>query len=52
MGSFGGFYKGDKKKIKKHLLDKKARSLSQQQGFVLPTVEIIKKVKNIPDEKK
>lgn len=45
MGNFGGFYKGDKKKIKKELLDKKARTLSQKQSFILPSVEIIKKGK-------
>lgn len=45
MGVFGGFYKGDKKKIKKQLLDRKARSLSQKQTFVLPSVSIIKKGK-------
>lgn len=45
MGSFGGFYKGDKKKIKKGLLDRKARILSQKQSFVLPKIEIIKKGK-------
>lgn len=45
MGNFGGFYKGDKKKIKKELLDKKARTLSQKQSFILPSIEIIKKGK-------
>lgn len=45
MGNFGGFYKGDKKKIKKDLLDRKARTLSQKQSFVLPSIEIIKKGK-------
>lgn len=45
MGNFGGFYKGDKKKIKKHILEKKARVFSQKGGFVLPTIEIIKKGK-------
>jgi len=45
MGNFGGFYKGDKKKIKKELLDKKARTLAQKQSFVLPPIEIIKKGK-------
>ncbi len=46
MGQFGGFYKGDKRKIKKQILEKKAQSLSQRQSFVLPTIEIIKKGKN------
>lgn len=45
MGNFGGFYKGDKKKTKKQLLDKKARILGNKQSFVLPTVQIIKKGK-------
>lgn len=45
MGNFGGFYKGDKRKIKKTLLDKKARTLSQKQSFILPSIEIIKKGK-------
>lgn len=45
MGNFGGFYKGDKKKTKKDLLDKKARFLSQKQSFVLPKIEIMKKGK-------
>lgn len=45
MGNFGGFYKGDKKKTKKELLDKKARTLTQKQSFVLPSIEIIKKGK-------
>lgn len=45
MANFGAFYKGDKKKIKKAFLDKKARVLSQKQTFVLPTVQIIKKGK-------
>ena len=45
MGNFGGFYKGDKRKIKKNLLEKKARVMSQKQGFILPSIEIIKKGK-------
>lgn len=46
MGNFGGFYKGDKKKIKKAILEKKARIFTQKQGFTLPTIEIIKKGKD------
>ena len=46
MGRFGGFYKGDKKKLKKRLLEKKAFRLESQQTFVLPKVEVIKKGKN------
>lgn len=43
MGQFGGFYKGDRKKAKKTLLEKKAQMMTQKQSFVLPKVEIIKK---------
>ncbi|MCL4338176.1 hypothetical protein M1271_00625 [Patescibacteria group bacterium] len=46
MGNFGGFFKGDKKKAKKSILEKKAQILSQKQSFVLPRVEIIKKGKD------
>ena len=46
MGSFGGFYKGEKKKIKKSIMEKKAQSLLQKQSFVLPKIDIIKKGKN------
>jgi hypothetical protein len=46
MGQFGGFFKGDKKKIKKGLLEKRAQNLSTRQNFVLPQVEVIKKGKN------
>lgn len=46
MGQFGGFYKGDKKKQKKNILEKKAQVFSQKSSFVLPTVEIIKKGKD------
>lgn len=46
MGSFGGFYKGEKKKVKKSIMEKKAQFLTQKQSFVLPTIEIIKKGKN------
>ena len=46
MGSFGGFFKGDKKKPKKGQLEKKAqKQLSSSGGWQLPQVEIIKKVK-------
>lgn len=43
MGSFGGFYKGDKKKPKKSILEKKAEHLSGQNTFVLPKIEIVGK---------
>lgn len=46
MGQFGGFFKGDKKKVKKGLLEKRAQVLSGKQTFVLPTVEVMKKGKN------
>jgi len=43
MGSFGGYYKGDKKKLKRQILEKKAQNLSNSgSGFVLPKVEIIR----------
>jgi len=46
MGTFGGLYKGDKKKIKKSILEKKAQILSRQNSSFVPKVEIIKKGKN------
>lgn len=46
MGQFGGYYKGDKKKSKKTVLDKKADIFSRKQTLVLPKVEIIKKGKH------
>lgn len=46
MGQFGGFFKGDKKKIKKTILEKRASKLEMQRVFVLPKVEIIKKGKH------
>ena len=45
MGKFGGFYKGERKKLKKTLLDKKAKVITSSGSFVLPSVEIIKKGK-------
>lgn len=45
MGSFGGFYKGERKKLKKSMLDKKAKVITSSGSFVLPSVEIIKKGK-------
>ncbi len=45
MGSFGGFYSGDKKKTKKTKLEEKAKKISYSQPFVLPKVEIISKKK-------
>lgn len=46
MANFGGFYKGEKKKVKKTTLEKKAQQISGRQNFILPKVEIIKKGKN------
>lgn len=43
MGQFGGFYKGEKKKLKKEILAKKAQQLVNKKPFVLPKVEVIKK---------
>lgn len=48
MGNFGGFYKGDKKKLKKGYLEKKARKTGQKQAYVLPQVEILKRGKDNP----
>jgi len=45
MGSFGGFYKGDKKKQKKTALEKKAQKQLSGGAWQLPQVEIIKKGK-------
>jgi hypothetical protein len=41
---FGGFYKGEKKKLKKSTLEKKANK-NMNSNFSLPQVEIIKKGK-------
>lgn len=43
MGQHGGFFKGDKKKIKRSILEKKAQQLNNSQSSFLPPVEIIKK---------
>lgn len=46
MGQFGGYFKGDKKKVKKSKLEKKAQNdLSGSNTWSLPAVEIIKKGK-------
>jgi len=46
MGQFGGYYSGDKKKLKKSQLEKKAkRQLGGSPSFALPQVDIIKKGK-------
>ncbi len=39
MGSFGGFYKGEKRKIKKEVMEKKAEHMARV--VVAPRVEII-----------
>lgn len=46
MGSYSGYYKGDKKKLKKKDLEKKAQKQLSHGSWQLPTVEIIKKRKN------
>ncbi len=46
MGNFGTFYKGEKKKLKRMNLEKKAKNLAVKSSFVLPQVEIIKKGKD------
>ena len=43
MGSFGGFYKGDKKKKKKEYLEREATNIAKI--YSLPKVEIIPKGK-------
>lgn len=45
MGSFGGFYKGEKKKTKKSVLEKKGQKQMVTPSWQLPQVEIIKKGK-------
>lgn len=45
MGSFGGFYKGEKKKTKKSILEKKAQKQFGASSWQLPQVNIIKKGK-------
>ncbi|MBI4064874.1 hypothetical protein HY409_00690 [Candidatus Gottesmanbacteria bacterium] len=45
MAQFGGFYKGDKKKLKKSSLEKKAQKQMGSVSWQLPQVEIIKKGK-------
>lgn len=46
MGAYGGFYKGDKKKMKKVTLEKKAaKQMGGGASWQLPQVEIIKKGK-------
>ena len=45
MGQFGGYYKGDRKKLKKKDLEKKAQKQLGGGSWQLPNVEIIKKGK-------
>lgn len=45
MGFGGDIYKGDKKKIKKSILEKKAQKQMGASSWQLPQVEIIKKGK-------
>jgi len=41
MGSYGGYYKGDKRKVKKEVLEKKAAKIIRIQ--TVPKVEILGK---------
>lgn len=43
MGQFGGYYKGEKKKLKKDKLEKQAEKIKK--ANILPKVEIIGKGK-------
>jgi hypothetical protein len=45
MGSFGGYYKGEMKKLKKKDLERKAQKQIGTSSWTLPKVEIIKKGK-------
>lgn len=46
MGGFGDMYKGDKKKLKKSTLEKKAqKQMATSSAWQMPQVEIIKKGK-------
>lgn len=45
MANFGGYFKGDKKKVKKTILEKKAQKQMSSSSWSLPQVEIIKKGK-------
>jgi len=45
MGSFSGYYKGEKRKLKKSVLEKKAQRQLSPGTWQLPKVEIISKRK-------
>jgi hypothetical protein len=45
MGSFGGYYKGEAKKVKKKKLENKAFKQFSGSSWAPPQVEIIKKGK-------
>lgn len=45
MGSFGSFYSGEKKKIKKDRLEDKTRRERMKSSYTPPTVKIIGKGK-------
>ena len=45
MAQFGGYYKGDRKKLKKTQLEKKAQKQLSSSSWQLPQVEIIRKGK-------
>lgn len=44
MGGYGGYYKGEKKKVKRDTLEKRAEHMSRVQA--VPQVEIIRKGKD------
>lgn len=44
MGNFGGFYKGEKRKLKRERLERQAEKI--RQVSILPRVEIIGKGKS------
>ena len=46
MGQYDAFFKKEKKKVKKNLMEKKTEKLLRKENYILPTVEIIKKGKN------
>lgn len=43
MGSFGGYYFGDRRKLSKKKLEKKAQKLSQKQPIEFKLPELVKK---------
>lgn len=43
MGKFGGYYSGEKKKMKKEALDKRAKKFGQASPLTFTLPEIVKK---------